>query len=103
MAFDRQLSSKLTELRKKHSPVFCVGWQAFVHWPPQGPETNGPVPVSDASGQPLVNNLADGEPVEILAWRPRSRDGLLYQIRRLADRSEWWIRAQHLRRHTRPS
>jgi hypothetical protein len=103
MAFDRLRSSRLKELRKQNNPVFCVGWQAFVHWPKQGPETNGPVPLWDASGRPLVNNLADGEPVEILAWQPRSRDGLLYRIMRLADKSEWWINARHLRRCAVPS
>ena len=103
MAFDRLPTSKLKELHKKNNPVFCVGWRAFVHWPRQGIETHGPVPAMDASGQPLVNDLADGEPVEILAWQPRSRDGVLYQIRRVADESEWWIRAQHLRRHAAAS
>ncbi len=53
----------------------------------------------DATGQPLANDLADGQQVEILSWRPRSREGLLYQIRRTADGSEWWIGAQYLRKH----
>jgi len=26
----------------------------------------------------VSNDLADGEEVEILSWRPRSRDGLAY-------------------------
>jgi hypothetical protein len=36
--------------------------------------------------------------LEILSWRPRSRDGLCYQVRRLSDGSEWWIAATYLRR-----
>ena len=52
----------------------------------------------DADGKPLPNDLVDGQQVEIVSWRPRSREGLVYQIRRLADRSEWWIGAQYLRR-----
>ena len=52
----------------------------------------------DANGQPLANDLADGQQVEIVSWRPRSREGLLYQVRRLADGSEWWIGANYLRR-----
>ncbi len=103
MAFKQLPSPDLKELRKKNNPVFCVGWRAFVHWPTRGARATGSVPVMDASGQTLVNNLADGEPVEILAWKPRSPQGVLYQIRRLADQSEWWIRAQHLRRHLAPS
>ena len=49
------------------------------------------------NGAVLPNELADGQQVEILSWRPRSRDGLLYQIRRIADGCEGWIGAQHLR------
>jgi len=56
------------------------------------------VPLMDASGKPLPNDLVDGQQVEIVSWRPRSREGLVYQIRRLADGSEWWIGAQYLRR-----
>jgi len=98
MASERLTPSRLSELRRKNSPVFCVGWRAFVHWPSKGARERGPVPVTDASGEPMINDLADGEQVEILAWQPRSREGLLYQIKRLADSSEWWIRARHLRR-----
>jgi hypothetical protein len=46
----------------------------------------------------LSNDLSDGEEVEILSWRPKSRQGSLYQVRRLTDDSEWWIAAIHLRR-----
>jgi len=56
------------------------------------------VPLTDANGQPLANDLADGQQVEIVSWRPRSREGLLYQVRRLTDGSEWWIGAHCLRR-----
>jgi hypothetical protein len=75
-----------------------VGWRAFVHWPSRGPQTLGPVPLTDKDGKPLANDLVDGQQVEIMSWRPRSREGLLYQVRRLADGSEWWIAAQYLRR-----
>jgi len=81
----------------KNAPIFCVGWRAFVHWPHRG-ETLVPVPLCDTSGKPLANDLVDGQQVEIVSWQPRSREGLLYQIRRVADGSEWWIGAQYLRR-----
>jgi len=84
--------------RTKDTPVFCVGWRAFVHWPRGSAHTSGPVPLTDSDGKFLPNDFVDGQPVEILSWRPRSRDGVLYQIRRIADGSEWWIGAQHLRR-----
>jgi hypothetical protein len=81
--------------RQKAGPVFCVGWRAFVNWPSQGA---GSLPIMDRDGRPLSNDLSDGQQVEILSWRPRSREGVVYQIRRLTDGSEWWIGAQYLRR-----
>ena len=93
--YDNLPASRPAPRRAKNAPIFCVGWRAFVHWPLR---TVGPVPLTDATGQPLANDLADGEQVEILAWRPRSREGLLYQVRRMADGSEWWIGAQYLRK-----
>jgi hypothetical protein len=97
MAYDNLPPSKPAPRRSKGAPVFCVGWRAFVHWP-NGAKTAKSLPLVDATGQPLANDLADGQQVEILSWRPRSRDGLLYQIRRLTDGSEWWIEARFLRR-----
>jgi len=97
MAFDNLPPSKPAPRRAKNAPIFCVGWRAFVHWPLRG-QTLMPVPLNDASGKPLVNDLLDGQQVEIVSWQPRSREGLLYQIRRVADGTEWWIGAQYLRR-----
>ena len=56
------------------------------------------MPITDGSGQVIENDLADGDEVEILSWRQRSRAGVAYQIRRLSDGSEWWIAASCLRR-----
>lgn len=96
--FDNLPPSRPAPRKTKNAPVFCVGWRAFVHWPLRGSQTLGPVPLTDTNGKPLANDLVDGQQVEILSWRPRSREGLLYQVRRLTDRSEWWIGAQYLRR-----
>jgi hypothetical protein len=93
MEFDNLPPSKPAPRRARNAPVFCVGWRAFVNW-----LQTGPVPLMDTNGQPLANDLIDGEQVEIVSWRPRSREGLLYQVRRLADGSEWWIGANCLRR-----
>ena len=98
MAFDNLPPSKPAPRRVKKEPIFCVGWKAFVHWPPHGTQTMGPVPLLDAAGKPLASDLVDGDEVEIVSWRPRSREGLVYQIRRLADGTEWWIGAPYLRR-----
>jgi hypothetical protein len=39
----------------------------------------------------------DGQEVEILSWQPRSRHGLLYEIRRRGDGTEWWLSSAQLR------
>jgi hypothetical protein len=96
--FDNLPPSKPAPRRARSAPVFCVGWRAFVHWPLRGPQALGPVPIMDTNGKPLANDLVDGQQVEIVSWRPRSREGLLYQVRRMTDGSEWWIGAQYLRR-----
>jgi len=80
--------------------VFCVGWHAFVNWPLRPGRSPSPVPLLDSFGNPLSNDLADGQEVEILSWRPKSSQGSLYQVRRIADASEWWISASHLRRQS---
>jgi hypothetical protein len=98
MSFDHLPPSKPAPRRVKKEQVFCVGWRAFIQWPQRGAMPAGPVPLVDASGNALPNDLVDGQEVEILSWRPRSREGVSYQIRRLADGSEWWIGAPYLRR-----
>jgi len=84
--------------RPKQELVVGVGSRAFVNWSPPSGETRGGVPMTDGSGTVLTNDLSDGQEVEILSWRPRSREGLSYQIRRVSDGREWWIAATFLRR-----
>jgi hypothetical protein len=84
--------------RAKNELVLGVGSHAYVNWSPPAGQPARPVPMLDAAGHALANDLVDGQEVEIVSWRPRSRDGLSYQIRRLADGSEWWIAATYLRR-----
>jgi hypothetical protein len=97
-AFDHQRSSKPAPRQNKNHPIFCVGWRAFMNWPQSPGGVPRPVPLTDASGLPLANDLVDGEEVEILAWKPRSREGIAYQVRRLSDGTEWWVSAPLLRR-----
>jgi hypothetical protein len=47
---------------------------------------------------PLCDDLADEQEVEILTWCPFASGGLVNQIRRISDGSEFWVRAVHLRR-----
>lgn len=96
MAFDNLAPSKAAVRRVKTDPILGVGCRAFVHWPT--PATAAAVPLISAAEPLLPNDLVDGQEVEIISWRPRSREGLAYQIRRVSDGKEWWILATHLRR-----
>lgn len=96
--YDNLPPSKPVPRRPNKDPVFCVGWRAWVNWPPRPGQTSRTVPLFDADGRLLSNDLSDGDEVEILSWRPKSRQGSLYQVRRVADDSEWWIAAIYLRR-----
>ena len=97
MAFRRSSPAR----HAKSELVLGVGSHAYVNWAP--PAAGQPVPMIDGSGKRIGNDLADGQEVEIVSWRPRSRDGLSYQIRRLSDGSEWWITATFLRRGAVPT
>lgn len=94
MAFENLPLSAPARRRSQKAPVFCVGWHAFVNWPM---DCEDRVPAMDREGSPVDNNLADGDEVEILSWQPRSRRGLLYEVRRVGDGTEWWLGASHLR------
>lgn len=96
-AFTRAPAATAKQRRESSGPIFCVGWKAFVHWPVAMRKTEQ-VPLTDGNGMSLANDLVDGQQVEILSWRPRSRDGLTYQIRRVADGNEGWLVAHYLRR-----
>jgi hypothetical protein len=95
MAYDNLPRSRAAARTTKKDPILGVGCHAFVNWP----HTTQAVPLVIAPGElPVPNDLIDGQEVEIVSWRPRSREGLAYQIRRLSDGREWWILAVHLRR-----
>lgn len=103
MAFGNSPSAKSLARRAKNEQIFCVGWRAFVNWPERPGQPLGPVPLTDLSGEVVANDFADGQEVEIVSWRPRAREGLSYQIRRITDGSEWWIPAICLRRQRQAS
>jgi hypothetical protein len=102
MDFSHLPSSKPTPRRPKSPPVFCVGWRAFIHWPQAAGQASRPVPMIDGTGKALPNDLVDGQEVEILSWRPRAREGVTYQIRRMTDGTEWLIPVDYLRRTRDP-
>ena len=98
MGFRSAPSARSNSRHDKNQLVLGVGSHAYVNWAQPLGQPNRPVPMLDATGRPLANDLSDGQEVEIVSWRPRSRDGLSYQIRRISDRTEWWIAATYLRR-----
>jgi hypothetical protein len=82
----------------KNQFVVGVGARVYVNWSPPSGQPARCVPMVDGTGQLVANDLSDGQEVEIVAWRPRSREGLSYQVRRLSDGTEWWIASTYLRR-----
>jgi hypothetical protein len=90
-------ASKAAPRRDTKSPVFCIGRRAFVNWRQHGAKLPSPVPLTDGAGEPIANDLVDGQEVEILSWRPRARESVTYQVRRISDGSEWWISVVYLR------
>ena len=97
MAFFKTPAPKPSTRLDKIELILCVGWHAFINWPRTGRVTE-PVPIMNADGEAVANDLKDGQEVEIVAWRPHSREGLSYQIRRISDDRIWWIRASFLRK-----
>jgi hypothetical protein len=82
---------------RKKDPVFPMGGHAYINAASSDQTEQQTVPLSDKNGLPLDNDLRDGEEVEILGWNPRSIGGLAYEVRRLTDKREWWVRSQYLR------
>jgi hypothetical protein len=79
---------------QKNQILVPIGWHAFVNGPQ---ELRQNIVTMHADGVATPNNLTDGDEVEILGWRPRTRDGIAYQIRRLSDGHAWGIGAPILR------
>lgn len=78
--------------RRKEGPVFCVGWHVAVNF-----AAGTAVQATDANGGPVATDLRDGDKVQIVAWRPRPREGTRYHVRRLSDGQECWLHSEALR------
>jgi hypothetical protein len=98
MAFYRSQAPKPSPGSFKGELLLAVGRHAFINLPQSGSRPTLSAPMNDDSGHAIDNDLEDGQEVEVLAWSPRSRGGLSYQIRRLSDGREWWLLAVHLRK-----
>lgn len=98
MAYTRSPAPKSASHLLKNEFLVPVGWHAFVNCPQTKGEPTQTVPLANGTGSDAPNDLSDGQEVEILAWRPFASGGLAYQIRRVSDGNEFWLRALYLRK-----
>ena len=73
--------------------VIAVGRRVFVARSADGPAR---VTLTDDAGANALASLADGNEVEVLAWRPRG-SGTRYRVRSMRDGLEGWLGVGNLR------
>ncbi len=78
---------------RARGPVLAVGRRVYVARSQDGPAR---VTLTDDAGANALATLADGNEVEILAWRPRG-SGTRYRVRSTHDGLEGWLGAGNLR------
>ncbi|HYD46927.1 MAG TPA: hypothetical protein VEB21_01200 [Terriglobales bacterium] len=104
MTFRNTQSMRAPSRRATPAPVYCVGSRAFVNWHSSDPSVaTKPVPATDPHGKSIETDFVDGDEVEVLAWRPRGREGASYQVRRLRDGNECWLWVDILRTTRQPA
>ncbi len=85
--------------KRRRPPPFTPGRHALVHHEPARLQGLDAVPLTDESGTKMLLALADGQEVEMLAWRLVWRQGpsMLYHVCCLHDGTRGWVRAEFLR------
>ncbi len=78
---------------RSRGPVLAVGRRVYVARSEDGPVR---VPLTDYAGANALATLADGNEVEILAWRPGG-SGTRYCVRSTCDGFEGWLGGGNLR------
>ncbi len=78
---------------RARGPVLAVGRRVYVARSQDGPAR---VTLTDDAGANALATLADGNEVEILAWRPRG-SGTRYRVRSTRDGLEGWLGVGNLR------
>src|SRR3989475_4401126 len=78
---------------RARGPVLAVGRRGYVARSEDGPAR---VTLTDDAGANALATLADGNEVEILAWRPRG-SGTRYRVRSTRDGLEGWLGVGNLR------
>jgi hypothetical protein len=85
-------------LQRPGPPRFVAGQRAVVQYERARMEGLDTVVLTDEDGTSTVRGLADGEEVEMVAWRLAWREGprMLYQVRCVGDDTVGWIQAELL-------
>src|SRR5438046_7533604 len=78
---------------RARGPVLAGAWRVYVARSQDGPAR---VPLTDYAGANALATLADGNEVEILAWRPGGH-GTRYRVRSTPDGLEGWLGVGNLR------
>jgi len=80
--------------RPGRGPVLSIGRRVFVHCP--GDPARGVI-LTDDAGQEVLPRLADGAPVEVIAWLPRGGASTRYRVRSASGQVDGWLGAAELR------
>ena len=98
MAFHKSPMPRQSPMSFRNKVLFAIGRHAFIHLPPSGAEGDDFIACNDSLGTGTATDPKDGQEVCIIAWRPQSPQGLVYQVSRLSDGREWWAKAMCLRK-----
>jgi hypothetical protein len=96
---DFQFAKRSKDTRPPRGPSFSVGRKAIVAHERARMLGVHAVVLTDESGTTTLQALADGQEVEMLAWRLAWRQGpqMLYRVSCLGDGAVGWVRAELLR------
>jgi hypothetical protein len=91
---------RLSSPRHRESgPVYAVGHRVLIEAPAGRVRT---VTLMDALDGVACGTVANGAPVEILAWQPAGTNGTRYRVRSASDGIEGWLNGRELRALERP-
>ena len=93
MPFSQSFRRPSPSPARARGPVLAVGRRVYVARSEDGPAG---VPLTDYAGANALATLADGNEVEILAWRPGGH-GTRYRVRSTPDGLEGWLGVGNLR------
>jgi hypothetical protein len=93
--------ARLASPRHRESgPVYAVGHRVVIEAPAGRVRT---VTLMDALDVVACGTVANGAPVEILAWQPAGTKGTRYRVRSASDGIEGWLNGRELRAVERPA